>query len=612
MHDWLSHRTGATPEATALRVAGGPATTYGTLDDRVEELAGHLSGLGVGVGTHLGVCLPTRPAFVELVHAAMRVGAVLVPLQARSTARELADRAGRADCSLLCCGSATESTALEAAHVAADDGVDLPVATVDDPRKGATAVRGTAPETFDVPAWSPTRRLCLLFTSGTTGDPKAVDLRMGNVLASAAASAFRLGLDPGDRWFDPLSMAHMGGLAPVYRSVCYGTEVALAGPDASPDGTDDASGDGHGGHSVGGFDPAATLAAMHEVGATCTSLVPTMLSRLLDAGELPESLRFVLLGGAPASDDLLERCVERDVPVAPTYGMTETASQIATARPSEARAHLGTVGNPLFTTDVTVVDEGTPVETGEQGELVVSGPTVTPGYYRDPEATEQAPDTATRRVGSGCSTGSTTGSTPAARRSTRGRSSRPSGRSRESRTRRSSACRTPSSGSGSPRWSFPPTGRSIRPRWRPTIASAWPGSNSPEPSVSRPNSRGPRPERSTGRPSVSVSGPRARTPPSSSWAAARTGRTSDPAWRARPGRALFIYRRVTADMTILSFDEEGADVVYEGTEFRLEATLIEEAIQKDYPDVTDHEVLQIVEEDPALSGEPRRVKDILN
>ncbi|TSD14351.1 hypothetical protein DP107_08875 [Haloglomus irregulare] len=64
-------------------------------------------------------------------------------------------------------------------------------------------------------------------------------------------------------------------------------------------------------------------------------------------------------------------------------------------------------------------------------------------------------------------------------------------------------------------------------------------------------------------------------------------------------------------MTVLSFDEQGADVVYEGTEFRLEATLIEEAIQKDYPDVTDHEVLQIIEEDPALSGEPRRVKDIL-
>ncbi len=64
-------------------------------------------------------------------------------------------------------------------------------------------------------------------------------------------------------------------------------------------------------------------------------------------------------------------------------------------------------------------------------------------------------------------------------------------------------------------------------------------------------------------------------------------------------------------MTALSFDEHGVDVVYEGTEFRLEKALIEDAIQKAYPDVTDHEVLQIIEEDPALSGEPQRVADIL-
>jgi hypothetical protein len=64
-------------------------------------------------------------------------------------------------------------------------------------------------------------------------------------------------------------------------------------------------------------------------------------------------------------------------------------------------------------------------------------------------------------------------------------------------------------------------------------------------------------------------------------------------------------------MTVLSFDEHGVDVVYEGTEFRLEKTLVEDAIGKSYPDVTDHEVLQIVEPDPALSGEPQRVGDIL-
>ena len=64
-------------------------------------------------------------------------------------------------------------------------------------------------------------------------------------------------------------------------------------------------------------------------------------------------------------------------------------------------------------------------------------------------------------------------------------------------------------------------------------------------------------------------------------------------------------------MTALSFDEDGVDVVYEGTEFRLEKALIEEAIEKSYPDVTDHEVLQIIEESPALSGEPRRIEEIL-
>jgi len=65
-------------------------------------------------------------------------------------------------------------------------------------------------------------------------------------------------------------------------------------------------------------------------------------------------------------------------------------------------------------------------------------------------------------------------------------------------------------------------------------------------------------------------------------------------------------------MTVLSFDEQGVDVVYEGTEFRLEKALIEKAIEKSYPDVTDHEVLQIVEEDPTLTGEPQRIAEILD
>lgn len=64
-------------------------------------------------------------------------------------------------------------------------------------------------------------------------------------------------------------------------------------------------------------------------------------------------------------------------------------------------------------------------------------------------------------------------------------------------------------------------------------------------------------------------------------------------------------------MTVLSFDREGVDVIYEGTEFRMEKELIEEATEKSYPDVTDHEVLQMIEDNPSLSDEPRRIAEIL-
>jgi O-succinylbenzoic acid--CoA ligase len=117
-----------------------------------------------------------------------------------------------------------------------------------------------------------------------------------------------------------------------------------------------------------------------------------MLRRMLDSrGTLASSLQTVLLGGAPAPRDLVERCRDYSIPVYPTYGMTETASQVATAPPDEAFDHVGTVGRPLFWTDVTVVGEdGERLPPGETGEFVVGGPTVSPGYYGAPEATTEA------------------------------------------------------------------------------------------------------------------------------------------------------------------------------------------------------------------------------
>ena len=373
MRDWLAHRADATPEAPALCDATGTVTTYATLDGDVEEFAGRLSAHGVGVDDHVGVVMETRPAFVEVVHAAMRVGAALVPLNARLTASELADRLDVADVDCLLCDAETAARAVAAAD-ALDR--DLPVAGLDGGAAGAADLLGTPPEAFEVPALTFDGVEVMLFTSGTTGRPKAVCLTAANLAASAAASAFRLGLDPADRWHVVLPMYHMGGLAPVYRSVLYGTSVLV----------EDAR---------GGFDPQRTIEVVESNGATCTSLVPTMLRRLLEAGEgdrspFPDSLRFVLLGGAPATESLLEACADRGVPVCPTYGMTETASQIATATHREAREHPGTVGSPLLFTEVTVVDEdGRALPRGRAGELVVAGPTLTPGYYGETASTRE-------------------------------------------------------------------------------------------------------------------------------------------------------------------------------------------------------------------------------
>jgi len=349
MRDWLAVRADATPTATALR-AFGPIEadrSYAELDDRVETLAGRLAGVGVGVDDAVAICADTRPGYVEIVHAAQRLGAALVPINARQTPAEIERQLDRVAPSAVVCERDTEAAVLEAA--------DADVLSLEASGE-AKPLSDVSPRRFDLPEWELDDPLAVLFTSGTTGDPKGVILTLGNVLASATASAFRLGLRGDDCWHVPLAMYHMGGLAPVYRSVLYGTALSIQR----------------------GFDPGTTREAL--AGASAVSLVPTMLERVLDSGPVPP-VRFVLLGGAPCPPALLKRAQRRDVPVAPTYGMTETASQIATARPEEARSHPTAVGHPLMFAEVAIVDEaGVPREAGETGEIVVSGPMVTPGY----------------------------------------------------------------------------------------------------------------------------------------------------------------------------------------------------------------------------------------
>jgi len=353
MRDAVALQTRSNPDAVALvDAATDESWTYRELHDDVQTIAGQLAAAGVQRGDRVTVLMETRPAFVRLVFACARLGAVLVPLNARLATPELRAQAESVSPVVCICERDTEDTAVDLGP--------MPVLSVDTGGEAESLV-ARDPTEFEAAdlAWADTR--AVLFTSGTTGDPKPVRLTYGNFAASAVASAFRLGVLPDDRWLCPLSLYHMGGLSVVLRSALYGTTAVL----------------------TRGFDAESVGTALADYDCTGVSLVPTMLKRLLDERPegLPDSLRFALVGGAPTPPDLVERAVDVGVPVCPTYGATETTSQVATLGPGEARHNPESVGRPLLGTEVTIVDDdGEPLPTGETGEIVVSGPTVTPGY----------------------------------------------------------------------------------------------------------------------------------------------------------------------------------------------------------------------------------------
>lgn len=364
--DLLRERATATPDTTALVDSDhGRTWSYAEFDRRVDEWCAGLARHVDPKGRRIAVLLPTGIEFATAYFAIARRNGVVVPLNLRESDSVVERQAKQAAVDATLCASETEGMARSItptdAQVLSIDATDAADVTQFGPVRPSTDLATTAGTDTD--------RL-VLFTSGTTGDPKGVRLTRGNLLASAVGSAKRLGVETEDHWLVCLPMYHMGGLAPLVRSTLYGTTTVLQREFAA--------------------DESARQLAVKQI--TGVSLVPTMLRRLLDEGWVPsESLRFVLLGGAPARPALIERCEALGMPVYPTYGTTETASQITTATPTEAFADPDTVGRPLDGTSLTLLDDGVECRPGEVGEIIVEGPTVTPGYL-DPDQTAAAFD----------------------------------------------------------------------------------------------------------------------------------------------------------------------------------------------------------------------------
>jgi o-succinylbenzoate---CoA ligase len=370
---WLNPDT--PPERPAL-ISGDTVIRYGELAERATLLAQRLAALGVG-GVRAGRVALLGSNSIETVtaiHALTMLGATLIALNTRLTQEELTPQLARTRPQLLLCdGPNAALAAALAAHAPQCFMLNAPAHGLPAhglPAHGLPCIDAVFPGPVTrFLAADPEAIAAILFTSGTSGIPKAAELSVRSFDAAAHASAERLGVYPDDVWLSVLPLFHVGGLNIVRRSALYGTAIDL--------------------HAR--FDPGAITRRLNTQTSRITliSVVPTMLTRLIDAGARPvPPFRLALLGGAAATPELIDRAQAAGFPIATTYGLTEACSQVATAPPDLARRKPASVGKALPGIRIEVRHpDGGISEPGETGEIAVHGPTLMRGYLDDPVAT---------------------------------------------------------------------------------------------------------------------------------------------------------------------------------------------------------------------------------
>jgi o-succinylbenzoate---CoA ligase len=332
---WLERAARTVPDVVAIE-AGEPALSYAELLDGARAGAEELSIRGVLPQDRVAIALPAGVGFAKALHACFLLGAVAVPIDLRLSAAER--RAMVADAVALVEEPLPEHTRGRASkagapQTAGGNGAQRrPARTVADCGHGAR---------HDLDATA-----VVIHTSGTTSQPKPIELTYGNLLWSALGSGVAMGVDPAERWLCALPLSHVGGLSILIRSAIYGTTAVI--------------------HER--FETERVLDALSSERITLVSLVATTLARLLDAGlREPPDLRCALTGGGPVPEALVARARQAGVAVRETYGLTECCSQAAT---SPAGGDARGAGVPLFCTRV---------EIARDGEILLSGPTIAPG-----------------------------------------------------------------------------------------------------------------------------------------------------------------------------------------------------------------------------------------
>jgi fatty-acyl-CoA synthase len=371
--DWAAKWAVYSPDKIALRAYETDKTlTYSELNRLGNRLAHHLTThFNIQKGDRIALLAENSLEHLLLLVAAQKTGCILVPLNFRLASAEIDYLLQNAEPKLVI-GEAKFQSLLEAApHYheiphrwslkelaafcdkqttqAVDDHFDIAVVDEDDP-------------------------ILILYTSGTTGFPKGALYTHKMMLWNSFNTAMSLIVNTESRTVNCMPFFHTGGWNVLTTPFLH-----------------------HGGYTclVKKFDPATILQLLETEQPTIFMGVPTMLKMIADEPAFANAdfsrLLYIIVGGEPMPIPLIETWHEKGVAIRQGYGMTEVGPNLTSLHQDDAIRKKGSIGRPNFYVDIKIVDEvGKPVSTNQPGELLLRGPMVTPGYWRNEAATAKA------------------------------------------------------------------------------------------------------------------------------------------------------------------------------------------------------------------------------
>jgi fatty-acyl-CoA synthase len=371
-YDWISKWAIYYPDKIAIKeYETGRTLSYKQLNNVANYLSNYfLNELKLKTGDRVVILAENSLEHIVLFSVAQKTGLILVPLNYRLAPRELDYQLNDSEPQLII----TERkylenvSALKSFQIISNKlNLDVLIDIVENEKDKNHCFDSI--EDFDE-----NHPVFILYTSGTTGLPKGALYTHKMLFWNSINTALRLDITSNDRSISCTPMFHTGGWNVIPTPFLHhGAYVCL----------------------MKKFDPAIVLKLLDEEKATMFMAVPTMLSMMAQSPDFDKvdlsSVKYFIIGGEPMPLPLIEIWHKKGVPIRQGYGLTEVGPSVTSLHQDDAVRKMGSIGKINFYLKYKIVDDnGNEVKQGEVGEFILKGPSVTPGYWRNPTATSES------------------------------------------------------------------------------------------------------------------------------------------------------------------------------------------------------------------------------